>query len=79
MRQTDWNRERNSSQALVFCNKQDIAGALTPAEIRDVLELDQIENRHWMIIPCSAITGEGLLAGMEWVVEDIKKRIFMLE
>jgi ADP-ribosylation factor-like protein 2 len=57
---------------LVFCNKQDVAGALLPADIKEVLELDLIENRHWMIIPCSAMTGEGLLEGMEWVVGDIK-------
>ena len=64
---------------LVFCNKQDIAGALSPADIKEVLELDRIENRHWMIIPCSAMTGEGLLDGMDWVVGDIKQRIFMME
>jgi ADP-ribosylation factor-like protein 2 len=63
---------------LVFCNKQDIAGALTPKEIRDVLELDKIE-RHWSIFPCSAMTGDGLLEGIDWVVNDIKSRIFMME
>ena len=64
---------------LVFCNKQDIAGALTPKEIREVLELDKIEGRHWSIFPCSAMTGDGLLDGIDWVVGDIKSRIFMME
>lgn len=64
---------------LVFCNKQDIAGALNPKEIRDFLEVDKIEGRHWSIFPCSAMTGEGLLEGIDWVVNDIKSRIFMME
>eukprot|EP00347_Sterkiella_histriomuscorum_P012742 403367393 len=64
---------------LVFCNKQDIAGALNPKEIRDFLEVDKIESRHWSIFPCSAMTGDGLLEGIDWVVNDIKSRIFMME
>ena len=64
---------------IVFCNKQDIAGALTPKEIREVLELDSIKMRNWYICPCSAMTGEGLLEGIDWVVDDIKSRVFMLE
>lgn len=27
---------------------------------------------------CSAVTGEGLVDGMDWVVDDISSRIFML-
>lgn len=66
---------------LVFCNKQDIAGALKPGEIREVLELDKIaaEGRHWSIMACSAWSGEGLLEGIDWVVNDVKSRIFMME
>lgn len=52
---------------------------MTPKEIREVLELDRIEGRHWFICPCSAMTGEGLLEGIDWVVNDIKSRIFMME
>ena len=64
---------------MVFCNKQDVAGALTPAEIKDVLELDKIENRHWSIVPCSAVTGSGLLEGIDFIVNDIQQRIFMMD
>lgn len=46
---------------LIFCNKQDIPGSLTADEIKDFLGLDDIDTRHWGIIPCSAKTGEGLL------------------
>ena len=64
---------------MVFCNKQDIAGALTPLEIKDVLELDKIEGRHWSIVPCSAVAGSGLLEGIDFIVNDIQQRIFMME
>ena len=62
---------------LVFANKQDIAGALTQHEIRDVLSLDDITSRHWRIAACSGYTGAGLLDGVDWVVKDIASRIFM--
>lgn len=66
---------------LIFANKQDIQGALSSEEIVSVLELDKndrFKNRHWSIQSCSALTGEGLVAGMDWIVDDIASRIFML-
>lgn len=35
------------------------------------LNLDQLRERVWQILPCSAKTGEGLQEGMEWIVEQI--------
>mmetsp|Transcript_444 Transcript_444/g.1135 ORF Transcript_444/g.1135 Transcript_444/m.1135 type:complete len:185 (-) Transcript_444:299-853(-) len=64
---------------LVFANKQDISGALTPAEIQEVLGLDAIRKRHWCICSCSAVTGEGLVSGVDWMVTDIASRIFMFD
>ncbi|CAM9477724.1 unnamed protein product, partial [Laminaria digitata] len=65
---------------LVFANKQDLAGALGAAEIAEVLGLgsEQFENRHWSIVACSAVTGEGLAQGVDWTVGDIGARIFMM-
>lgn len=64
---------------LIFANKQDIQGSLTEDEICKILDLDAIENRHYKIVPCSAMTGEGLIEGISWQVEDISSRIFMLD
>ena len=64
---------------MVFCNKQDVAGALSPKEIRDVLMLDKIEGRHWSIVPCSAVSGQGLLEGIDFIVSDIQQRIYMMD
>jgi hypothetical protein len=65
---------------LIFANKQDLAGALSLADISAVLGLDKLVlNRHCHIQACSAVTGAGLVEGVEWLVSDIASRIFMLE
>ncbi|XP_046402206.1 ADP-ribosylation factor-like protein 2 [Ischnura elegans] len=64
---------------LVLANKQDLPGALSAEEIKDVLELDLIKTHHWHIVRCSAVTGENLLLGMNWLVGDIAARIFTLD
>ena len=66
---------------LILANKQDIGGALSAEEIVKVLDLDTNEkfsNRHWSILACSAVSGEGLKEGMDWMVQDVGSRIFML-
>ena len=65
---------------LIFANKQDVRGALSADEIADVLGLDgeNFQKRHWSIRGCSAVSGEGLVEGMDWLIEDISNRIFML-
>ena len=64
---------------LILSNKQDLAGALGSAEIAEALGLhgEAFAKRHWRILPCSAFTGEGLVEGMDWVVDDIASRVFM--
>jgi ADP-ribosylation factor-like protein 2 len=44
-----------------------------------VLQLASIGGRHWRIQGCSAVTGDGLAAGIDWLVQDIAARVFMLE
>uniref|UniRef100_A0A1B6EZQ5 ADP-ribosylation factor-like protein 2 n=1 Tax=Cuerna arida TaxID=1464854 RepID=A0A1B6EZQ5_9HEMI len=61
---------------LVFANKQDLPGSLTSEEIKDVIDLDSIKGHHWQILPCSAVTGDNLLDGIDWLVNDIAARIF---
>ncbi|KAJ1658537.1 ADP-ribosylation factor-like protein 2 [Dispira simplex] len=64
---------------LVFANKQDIQGALTNSELVNALKLDNIQTHSWLILPCSAVTGENLLKGLDWIVSDIASRIYMYE
>ncbi|ETV86682.1 hypothetical protein H257_01803 [Aphanomyces astaci] len=66
---------------LIFANKQDLPGALSPEDIVLALGLheSQFANRHWKIHSCSAFTGDGLADGIDWMVSDISNRIYMLE
>lgn len=61
---------------LIFANKQDLPGALSSNAIREALELDSIRSHHWCIQGCSAVTGENLLCGVDWLLDDISSRIF---
>lgn len=56
---------------LVMANKQDLLNALTAAEITAELSLNDLRDRTWQILGCSARTGDGLQEGMEWIVEQI--------
>ncbi|KAF6024332.1 ARL2 [Bugula neritina] len=69
--------ERLSGATLmVFANKQDLPGALSATEIKQILELDSITTHHWLILGCSAVTGDNLLEGVDWTIDDIASRIF---
>ena len=35
-------------------------------------------RRHWKVQSCSAVTGDGLMDGLDWLVEDIGNRISLL-
>lgn len=76
---------------LIFANKQDVNGAMTQDEIKDVsivvpstdaqitqqtLQLDSIKTHTWKIQSCSAVTGEHLLEGLDWAVADCSKRLY---
>jgi len=61
----------NSVPLLIMANKQDLMSAATPAEITAELRLNELRDRTWQILPCSAKTGEGLQDGMEWIVDQI--------
>ncbi|PFH50563.1 hypothetical protein AMATHDRAFT_144848 [Amanita thiersii Skay4041] len=73
---------------LVFANKQDIQGSMNDSEISMVinkpmnglfyqaLHLPSIRTHHWKIWPCSAMTGEHLIDGLNWVVEDVATRLY---
>lgn len=61
--------ELKSVPVLVFANKQDVAGALKPAEISDRLGLAGGEKgREWSVRGSCATKGEGLEEGLDWYV-----------
>lgn len=68
---------------LILGNKQDAPHALSALQVAERLQLNNDENdslkrRHWQVQPCSAVTGQGLVEGLDWMVQDIASRIFLL-
>ncbi|ESO07773.1 hypothetical protein HELRODRAFT_170325 [Helobdella robusta] len=64
---------------LVFANKQDLDGAVSSETIMEILDLENLKTHHWMILGCSAVTGDNLLKGVDWLIDDISSRIFTLD
>jgi ADP-ribosylation factor protein 6 len=58
------DREMKEALLLVFANKQDIPGAMTPTEVTEKLRLGQLKERMWYVVPSCATTGEGLFEGL---------------
>ena len=58
------DREMKETLLLVFANKQDIPGAMTPTEVTEKLRLSQLKERIWYVVPSCATTGEGLFEGL---------------
>ena len=54
---------------LIYANKQDLNMALGADEIMEQLGLDDINDRKWTIIACSALTKQGLSYGLNWLIE----------
>ncbi|XP_075456986.1 ADP-ribosylation factor-like protein 3 [Ascaphus truei] len=56
---------------LVFANKQDLLSAAPAADIAEGLNLHTYRDRIWQIQACSAISGEGIQDGMNWICKNI--------
>ncbi|KAF8980013.1 Arf GTPase arl1 [Entomortierella lignicola] len=65
--------ELKDASLLVFANKQDMAGAMTQAEVSDALGLSTLMNRQWSIHKTSAVKGEGLTEGLDWLINIMQK------
>lgn len=59
---------------LVLANKQDLPGAATVGEITEKLGLLQHHQHEWFVQPCSALYGDGLFEGLDWLSNKLSKR-----
>ncbi|KAL6473937.1 hypothetical protein MHYP_G00174980 [Metynnis hypsauchen] len=59
---------------LIFANKQDLATASPASEIAEGLNLHTYRDRVWQIQACSAVSGEGVQDGMNWICNNIVNR-----
>lgn len=64
--------ELKNAAILVYANKQDLPGALTDAQVAEGLGLTALKRRQWAIFKTSAIKGEGLFEGLEWLSQTLK-------
>lgn len=42
----------------------DLSIAMKPQEVTDALQLTQLKDKIWFVVPSCATTGEGLLEGL---------------
>lgn len=66
------DREMRHCVLLVFANKQDLAGAMSPQELTDQLGLYALQSRPWFVHPSCATTGQGLTEGLQWLSQNIR-------
>ncbi|KAI8876671.1 putative ADP-ribosylation factor 6 [Backusella circina FSU 941] len=66
------DREMKDCLLLIFANKQDLPGALSPAEVTEMLALSKLRGRLWYVHPSCATTGEGLFEGLNWLSQNVK-------
>ncbi|XP_076327976.1 ADP-ribosylation factor-like protein 5B [Tachypleus tridentatus] len=68
------HEDLNKTSVLVYANKQDLKGCMTPAEISDQLKLTSLKKHRWRIQACCALSGEGLYQGLEWIYHQLKSK-----
>lgn len=49
---------------------------LFDTDVSQTLDLVSIKTHHWKIWSCSAVTGEHIVEGIDWVVNDIAERLY---
>jgi ADP-ribosylation factor-like protein 5B len=67
------HEELENACFLVFANKQDVAGALSEGQVSQGLALDTIRDRNYHIQACSALSGQGVNEGMDWLAHSLKQ------
>ena len=67
------DRMRNVS-LLVMCNKVDLPGSVSTSEMTDKLGLHKHRGIDWFIQATCAVTGEGIVDGLEWLAGNLKNK-----
>lgn len=58
---------------LVFANKQDLPRAMSVGEITEALRLSGVQQ-PWLVQPSCAVSGAGLVEGLDWLSDQILKK-----
>ena len=65
--------EMRDAIVLVFANKQDLPYAENASVLADKMDLHRLRHQ-WYVQPCSAISGDGLYEGLEWLSSALVKK-----
>ena len=63
----------HNAVVLVMANKQDLPRAVPAHKVIDGLSLRSLRHA-WYLQPCSAISGDGVYEGLEWLHQALRKR-----
>ena len=66
--------ELRGAPLLVFANKQDLNGAMSPSDLTRNIGVDNIKDRKWLVQGSSATTGQGLKEGLDWLATVLLKK-----
>ena len=66
--------ELAKAKVLIMANKQDDPRAMPPAKLADQLGLNSLKSHEWFIQGCCATTGDGIHAGLDWLVDALNRR-----
>ena len=61
--------ELEKVKVLILANKQDLPQAMPAAEVSEKLQLKEIKDKPWYIQSCSAVSGDGLSEGLDWLAD----------
>ncbi|GAM25311.1 hypothetical protein SAMD00019534_084860, partial [Acytostelium subglobosum LB1] len=59
---------------VMMCNKQDMKGAASIAEIIERLDMNQFKDRKWYCQSTVATSGEGIYEGLEWLAQTLRAK-----
>ncbi|KAI9368887.1 ADP-ribosylation factor family-domain-containing protein [Aspergillus egyptiacus] len=66
------DREMKDALLLVFANKQDVPGHMSPEEVTNALQLAQLKDKLWYVAPSVATEGTGIFEGLAWLSNNVK-------
>ena len=66
--------ELKDAALMVFANKQDLPNAATAEVIAEKLGLSALKNRQWQIFKTSALKGDGLYDGLDWLISTLRDK-----
>ncbi|KAF2347772.1 Small GTP-binding protein domain [Trinorchestia longiramus] len=65
-------RELRDVPLLLYANKQNVAGALTPSDVSLALGAGKLcSGRPWHVVGCDASSGDGLTDGLDWLTRQL--------